>query len=346
MTRWPRRSVLLASMTAFALLTGCTTTSTDTSPSSPSPSGSSQGTTKASLSGTEFPITVTDFNGDEVVIEQAPTRVVICSGTALNIWYDAGGKAVASADLTDSIRLSTEHAAEMQALPKLGAMHSIDQEAVLAQNPDLVITMGAQKELAASLKSMGINTMAVKVSSLADLTMAYSIFGALSGTSDHATSQAEQITASTQQVVSKWPGEERSVVVLFVTAQSLSVKLDESITGHMLSTLGVRNIASGATPENPNSENTPLDVEYIVAHQPDTVLVTSMISSNQEARARIEAEFAKNSAWQAIDAVRENRVVFLPQQYFLYNAGPYYPDAMTYLAASLRPDVFGNPVEP
>ena len=90
-------------------------------------------------------------------------------------------------------------------------------------------------------------------------------------------------------------------------------------------------------------DSSPMDIEFLAKNQPDIILVTSMIANNDEAKAKLESNFNNNSAWQAIDAVREGRIRYLPQQYFLFNAGPYYPEALEYLAASVRPDVYGEP---
>ena len=88
------------------------------------------------------------------------------------------------------------------------------------------------------------------------------------------------------------------------------------------------------------------NIEFIVARQPDHVLVTSMVGNNDLARQTLQTQLDQNPAWKAIDAIREGRISYLPQQYFLFNAGPYYDDALAYLAATVHPEVFGAPVEP
>ena len=50
--------------------------------------------------------------------------------------------------------------------------------------------------------------------------------------------------------------------------------------------------------------------------------------------------------WQAVDAVRKKKIIYLPQQYFLFNGGPNYPDSVAYMAASVHPEIFGKPIEP
>ena len=292
-------------------------------------------------------MTITDFTGHSETFEEAPQRIAVVSGTPLNIFYDAGGTAIAASDLTENIRLVEDRATEMQQLPQLGLPRGIDSEALIGLNPDLVITQArAQTELTAQLQKMGIPTFTTEVKNLDDLAAAYQIFGAISGTSDRASERITEITSGTQAVVDKWPADDdTSAVILFASSQALSVKLDNSIAGQMLTQLGIENIAEGSVPDNPGSETTTLDVEAIVAAQPDYVLVTSMFDSNDEAKVNMDEQFASNAAWQAVDAVREGRIIYLPQQYFLYNPGPYYADAAQYLAASLRPDIYGTPQE-
>ena len=79
-----------------------------------------------------------------------------------------------------------------------------------------------------------------------------------------------------------------------------------------------------------------------MSKDPDYVLVTTMISSNEEARRTVEEQFASNPAWQSVNAITEGRVIYLPQEYYLYNAGPYYVDAIKYMAQSIYPEIYGE----
>lgn len=321
---------------------------TDTAAGAPSsPSAVPDLVEPVALSGTSYPLTITDFDGRTITLDKKPERIAVISGTPLNIFYDVGGTAVCGPDITENIRLVDTHAATIKALPSVGRSFAINMEALVAQRPDLVIAMGgAQRAQLPRIRELGIETMAVRVRTFAELATTYQLFGAINGTTDLARARMNQIIGQRDEVLAKWPDKPKSVVILYVTAQSLTVKLDSSIAGDMVKTLKIHNIASGLVPDNPGSETTPLDIEEIVRQQPDYVLVTSMISSNAQAKETIDTEFKRNSAWQAVDAVREQRVIYLPQQYFLFNAGPYYGDALRYLAASIYPDIYGAPVEP
>jgi iron complex transport system substrate-binding protein len=78
-----------------------------------------------------------------------------------------------------------------------------------------------------------------------------------------------------------------------------------------------------------------------VEKNPDYVLVTTMISSNEEARRTVAEQFETNPAWSSVKAISEGKVLYLPQQYYLYNPGPYYVDAIDYMAKGIYPEIYG-----
>lgn len=232
------------------------------------------------------------------------------------------------------------------ALPSVGLPH-IHAEAVAGYQPDLIIGLdGPHNGTIDRFRDLGYNAVLTKVRSFEDLGDTYEAFGVLAGQSEHANARFAEIQAQTDAIMEQIPERDLDVVILFISEANLAVKLDRSIIGEMLIDLGVTNIATGLTPDNPGSETTPLNIEAIIVEQPDIVLVTSMIGSNDVAQANLEEEFASNPGWQAIDAIEEGKIVYLPQQYFLYNAGPYYAEALEYFAASLYPEIFGEPVAP
>lgn len=297
------------------------------------------------VSSQDFPMTVTDWTGHKETFDQAPAKVAVLSGTPLNLWYDVSGTAVATSTLSKSTHISPDHEAEIREVPELGEPFNLDAEKLVEIDPDLVITMyGMQDTLTSQLQQLGYPTLTVRTNDLDDLASVYEIFGALNGTSDVASDHMDQITTEAADVTDKYPASGESAVILFQSEKSLSVKLDNSIAGSMLNELGVTNIASGMRREG--SDSAVLDLEEIVKQQPDFVLVTGRFTDPDRAQETMESEFEKNPAWQSIDAVAEDRVIYLPQEYFLYNAGPEYSQALTLLASSLHPEVYGATEEP
>lgn len=304
--------------------------------------------TKAALSGTTFPMTVTDWNGQQTTFTEPPKRVALVNGSSFNIWYDAGGTAVGIANKSTSNKLLPDVEQQLADVPQLGPSRAIDAEKLTALNPDLVIAAGhSQEKLVESMQAMGVNVIGMTMRTRDDLQMAYEIFGALNGKHDQAKAKFDAIKAAADEVVAKFPKEPKTkVAIVSVNPQGLTVKLPNSTAGEMANQLGLDNVVKGVTANAPNSEDAPLDIEYLVKHQPDVILVTSHAGSNQIAKERLEEHFNTNSAWQAVDAVRDGKVKFLPQEYFLLHAGPFYADAMKYMAASVHPEIFGEPTQP
>lgn len=302
-------------------------------------------TGKASIevSGSGYPLTVKDYLGVETVIETPPERVAVLSGTPMNIWYDLGGKSVCTADISDNLKLIPEYAQEIRALPAIGAVYSVNMEAIVAQSPDLIIAqVGTQNTQAAKLREMGYKVITTNIRSFSDVTDTYRAFGKLLQCESEAEAKISALVAQNQALADLQPESGKTVVILYLTAQSLSVKLDNSIAGDIANTLGLKNICAELPPDTIGSETTPLDIEYIVAKQPDYVLVTSMIADNETAVRTMQEKFASNPAWSGVEAIAQGRVVYLPQEYFLYNAGPYYNEAVEYMARSVYPEIYGQ----
>lgn len=298
---------------------------------------------KVSASANGYPLTILDYFGDKTVLDTPPERVAVLSGTALNIWYDLGGTSICTSDISDNLKLVKERTEEMRRLPVVGAVYSLDMEAVVAQDADLVITQaGVQTAASKTLRDMDIPVVATLPRTFEDLIDTYRVFGRILRKEDETEAKITALTEERQSYLDRAPGEGRSVVILYLTSNALSVKLNSSIAGDIASSLGIHNIASELPPDTIGSENTPLDIEYLVAQDPDMVLVTSMIGSNALAVETMEQQFAKNQAWQSVNAVAEGRVYYLPQEYFLYNAGPYYNEAVHYMACTVYPEIYGE----
>ncbi|GAA0720413.1 ABC transporter substrate-binding protein [Clostridium malenominatum] len=298
------------------------------------------------VKGETYPLAIRDYLKNHIVLDKKPEKVAVLSGTPLNIWYDLGGKSVCTSDVSENIKLIPEYKEEIMKLPKVGAVYSVDMEAIIAEKPDLIIAqVGTQSTQAKKLKDMGFKVITTHIRGFDDVISTYKAFGKILDNTKEAERKIEELKNEKEAFVSKLPSESKSVVILYVTSKSLAVKLDNSIAGDVAKILKLKNIASDLPADTIGSETTPLDIEYIVGKNPDYVLVTSMISSNEEAKKSMENHFKSNPVWKGVKGISEGRVVYLPQEYFLYNAGPYYNEAIEYMARSVYPEVYGELTE-
>ena len=294
------------------------------------------------VEGENYPLTVIDALGTEIYLEQKPERIAVMAGTLMNIWYDLGGDSVCSSDISNNLILLEDRAEEMLAVPRAGAVYQLNLEALIATHPDLIICQtGVQTTAAAKLKQMGYTVVETNAKTVQSLAQVYEAFGKLLGARDKAQARIQEFLGGIADIQSRLPEERPSCVILYVTSSTVSVKLDSSIAGDIAYMLGLDNIASGLPADTLGSENTPLDIEYIVAKNPDLVFVTSMVSDNDTAMSMVKDMFANNPAWSTVKAIKADKVIYLPQQYYLYNAGPYYIDAVRYMACSVYPEIYG-----
>lgn len=295
------------------------------------------------VEGESYPLTVRDFLKKTVVLEKKAEKVAVMSGTPLNIWYDLGGKSVCTSDVSDNIKLIPEYRDEILQLPTIGPVYSINMESVIAEQPDLIIAqVGTQGTQAKKLSDMGFDVINTHIRSYEDVISTYRAFGKILEQDELAEKKIAELKEKKESIEAKLPEEGKTAVILYITSNSLSVKLDNSIAGDVASILAIENIASDLPPDNIGSENTPLDIEYIVEKNPEIILVTSMIADNDLAKESMEKEFSENPVWKGVDAIKEGKVIYLPQEYFLYNAGPYYGEAIEFMARSVYPEIYGE----
>ena len=188
---------------------------------------------------------------------------------------------------------------------------------------------------------MGYKVITTYLRDFDDVVATYRAFGKIVGNEALAEEKVDALEARYSDLLSKIPAEGKRVVILYLTSKKLQVKLDGSIAGIVAKDLGLTNIASGLSPVEEGSENATLDIEYLVEQQPDVILVTSMISSNETAKSTMQ-EHLENPAWQGVAAAQNGNIVYLPQEYFLYNAGPYFDEALRYMACSVYPEIYGE----
>ena len=346
-------ALLLCVVLVFTACSGETTDDAAQSENGTHEQGSDGGTTSGAFvwddnlpiqtDSTTFPMTVRDFIGNETVLTEAPKRVAVLSGAPLNIWYDLGGKAVCTSTISNNLKVVEEYADEIKALPSIGKVNAVNLEAIVEYEPDLVIAQeNVQSETIDLLQGWGYKVITTYLRDYEDVVATYRAFGTILGAGELAETKVADLGARYQALLDKKPAEAKTVVILYLTSKKLQVKLGGSIAGIIADDLGLVNIASGLSPIEEGSENATLDIEYLVEHQPDMILVTSMISSNEEAKNTMQEHLTTNDAWKGIAAAQNGNIVYLPQEYFLYNAGPYFDEALRYMACGVYPEIYGT----
>ncbi|MCR5755125.1 MAG: ABC transporter substrate-binding protein [Acetatifactor sp.] len=258
-------------------------------------------------------IVFTDALNREVKVEN-PQRVVTLLGSFCDEWLLAGGSVVGTA--SDSF--SNYDFGFDESVVDVGSHMEPDVEQIIALTPDFVIASAAldsQVELLETLENAGITVAYFEVNSFEDYRASFEILTKITDREDlyekYGTDVAAQIDAAKTQIDGRKP------TVLFIRAAASSVKIKGSegtVGGEILADLDTVNIADA------NSLLEDLDMEAIIAADPDYIFVTTQGSDLDAALANVEELLISNPAWNSLQAVQNNNYYVIDKA--LYNSKP------------------------
>lgn len=278
--------------------------------------------------------TITDDAGRTVTLQQKPTRIVVTSASFLEPLNAVGSVIVGRPDSKNKM---PDWAKD---LPSVGAVYQIDMERLLSCAPDLVIiNKGMNEKLLPVLEENKIPALVVELKTYDDVKRGLKMFATISGETQAGDKIIRDMDAAIASIVDKVPKDKLRVAILHSTAQGLTVQLDGSIAGSIVKMFGWENVAAGMTPLEKNPDAAPYSMETLAEQNPAIIFVTSM-GNLDEIKANMNKAIAENVAWQAIGAVKDNRLYFLPQDLFLLSPGLRYPEAVRTMAELIYPKSF------
>lgn len=263
--------------------------------------------------------TFTDDTGAEVVVKN-PQRVVACMGSFASVWELAGGTLVGASD--DSFTLSNYELVSKD-VQKVGDFSSLNLESIIALEPDFVIMTSAsggrggdsnQTDLKAALESSGIAVASFQVTTFDDYLRMLRTCCDITGRDDlyqqNGQVTADKVAAIKAQVPA---GEAPTALVLTTYSGGTRVQSSSTMTGSMLSDLGVKNLAD----ENPSLLKD-FSLESVIEMNPDYLFVVPMGNDNAAAMKALEDQTAANPAWSTLSAVQNGTYLTLDPHLFQY----------------------------
>lgn len=293
------------------------------------------------IDNTDTSVIYIDKFGKETMVTKKPEKVVIAYNSILGLWYFAGGTAITK------VSGSTNVPEEAMDLYDLGSMGDLSLEAIIAKEPDLVILAAnfeSQVAMAPSLNEMGIETMIVDISinSYERFKENAYLFSLINDTQDIYEEIVMPVNTAVDEILAKANTSETSpkVAAIFASSKSLKLESDLAMVGEMVKFLGGLNVIEEASV--PRGE-TRIDfsVEALVTQNPDIIMITTM-GDEEGVKANMEKMIAENPVWNEVDAVKNDRVYYLPKEYSVNKANELYAEAFTMVAKILYPEIFGE----
>ena len=300
-------------------------------------SGCGSQNTKETTADSNVFLTITDDAGRKVVLKNKPERVVSLSPSFLGMIEAVDGKVIGRA--TSKVGTIPESMKDAQ---EVGFTYNIDVERVVALKPDCVLALKGQHDKFISLlESNNIPVIEIDVRTYKEVRNALKLIGKIYGAEQIGQQAAEKLDNEISKISEKIPKDEKKIVILHASAKNVTVELDGTIAGSAAKLLGFKNVAAGSTPLSGDPDKTPYSLEELVKNDPELIFITSM-GTDAAIENRLRSDVQSNPAWNSLKAVRENRIIFLPEQLFLINPGLQYPKAVEYMAKSVYPEVFSN----
>ena len=284
-------------------------------------------------------ITVTDSVGRQVVVPKHPQRVIILNPSNLEIYYAAGGKAIAKPN-TNSF--NEELQGKIKDLPETGMIHSPNLEKILSLKPDLIIGTDVpyHNAIIPPLTEAGIPVLINSIKSYEDVLQTLTFFGQLANTEKLSEAKRAEIEAEYQAVIAAVKGKipPRSLII-FGSPDSFSMATKKSFSGNLINILGGGNIADAVSDRT--DAYVGLSMEYITQQNPEIIFLITMGNAAQVSN-NLKKDMAENSIWQGVSAVKTGRIYELPANLFTVNPGTQVAEAMSILSSYLYPEVAAN----
>ncbi len=268
------------------------------------------------------PVSVVDDLGNTVFLESVPERVVSLSPGATEILYALGVGETLGATCK-----YCNYPAAAQKLPRVGDFMNPSLEAIIAQQPDLIITTGGvQRELVLKLQRINISNLMLYPHSVEEVLRNIDILGRVFRVTDAAKALIDGLRSRVEELtrdVSALPEAQRPRVYVEMWGDPLMAVGDRGYFGDLIRLAGAVNIVRGLS----EAEYPKISAEHVIKANPEVILLCHHGDDSEHA-----VEYmGKRPGWSDLSAVRSGRVYADLDMDLLYRPGPRLVDGLEQL---------------
>jgi iron complex transport system substrate-binding protein len=275
------------------------------------------------------PNTITDDAGREVQLKNVPQRIVshVPSITETLFALGLGDKIVGDSEYCD-------YPEAAKTKPKIGGYFTPNIEAIVALNPDLVLTDGYVPELITKLDALGIPLAVIDPKDINGILRDIELLGNITGSQKEATELTSDMKQRIDAVFKKVVPLCYSPGVFYVFDATDTTKPwtagPGSFVDALISLAGGENIA--AISSDPWIQ---FNMEELVDADPEILLVDSHMGTAVIS----PEELKKLPGWQNLTAVKENRIYTVDGD-LVNRSGPRIVQGLEDIAKILHPELF------
>ncbi len=257
--------------------------------------------------------------------ERAPERVVALAPSNVEILFALG-----LGDRLVGVGDYATYPPAAAALPKLGGLYNPNLEALAVLEPDLVVLLESEKDLAGRLGALDIPTVTVDSDSLADTEAAFRTLAERLGVAAH----GEEVIATWKEALAPRPLPSGAPARVLISLDRPPGRLAEllsagpgSFHAELLERLRATNLLTDAASAFPR-----VGLETIFARGPEVILE---IAGDERTPAEREALVADWAAFPQIPAVAAGRIYVIAGSHTVV-PGPRLPQLYAEMAEALR----------
>lgn len=312
-------------------LAACTPTASSSPDDAPPTADPTSPPATAPASEPAFPVSLTDDAGREVTVEAEPQRIVSLapSNTEIVCALDACDRLVGVTDFDD-------YPPEVADVEKVVVNATVDVEAVVAADPDLVLAAGNELTPTAVIEQLielDLDVLTLYPESLVEVYADIRLVGTAIGREEAARDFVDDMDTRVDAV-------ETSVADLDRPRVFYEVGVFEGViyTAGERSFLASLLATAGGEPITGDPLSTSIELEELVAADPELILLGDAAYDPS-----ITAEsVAARPGWEGMTAVRDGRVLPVEDDIVVTRPGPRIVDGLEALADLIHPDREGG----
>ena len=219
-------------------------------------------------------ITVQDFSGREVTLDQPAKRIVALAPHIVENLYSAG-----AGDKLVGVVSYSNFPDEAKNVPEVGTYNAFSLEQVLALNPDLVVMWGSGNgmQTLSKFEALGIPVYVSELRQLSDVPKSIRNLSQLAGTPAIGEAEASRIETELNALHRRY-GEKRSLSVLYqIWNDPLQTVNGEHLISEIIALCGGHNVFGDASSLAPR-----VSIESVLLRDPDAIVASGMGEARPE----------------------------------------------------------------
>ena len=312
-------------------LTACGSSAEPKKAAEPAPAVTEQVTPPAEETGalkTEYPLTVKDATGESLTFKEAPKKMISISPAETEALFALGldEQVIGVSDYDDY----PEAAA---AKPKMGGLYNPNEEAIIAAQPDLVVTgISMSAEAAQHLRDLGITIFKTDPKTVNDVIANIELFGQITDHQEEAKTVVDKIKKDrddvTEAVKSLTPEQKKKVYIEFSPGWTVGSGefMDELIT-----------LAGGVNVASDKAGWYEISEERIIKDNPDVILFSKNVVDDKTKKT-LDQMIKARSGWDQITAVKSGAVYGLDDN-LVSRPGPRVTEGLKEIANAIYPEL-------